>query len=47
MGFQIAIFRSGGRGQQSIIAWITPSDATNPVLKTSSALAQGVKHFFN
>jgi hypothetical protein len=46
MGFQAAIFRSGGRGQQSIIAWITPSDATNLVFKTTSALGQGVKHFF-
>jgi len=46
MGFQAAIFRSGSRGRQPIIAWITPSDATNLVLKTSSALAQGAKHFF-
>jgi hypothetical protein len=46
MGFQAAIFRSGSRGQQPIIAWITPSDATNLVLKTTSALAQGAKHFF-
>jgi len=46
MGFQAAIFRSGGRVMQPIIAWITPSDATNLVLKTSSALAQGAKHFF-
>jgi len=46
MGFQAAIFRSGGRGLQPIIAWITPSDATNLVLKSSSALAQGAKHFF-
>ena len=46
MGFQAAIFRSGSRGAQPIIAWITPSDATNLVLKTSSALAQGAKHFF-
>lgn len=46
MGFQAAIFRSGGRGGQPIIAWITPSDATNLVLKSSSALAQGAKHFF-
>jgi hypothetical protein len=46
MGFQAAMFRSGSRGRQPIIAWITPSDATNLVLKTSSALAQGAKHFF-
>jgi hypothetical protein len=46
MGFQAAIFRSGSRASQPIIAWITPSDATNLVLKTSSALAQGAKHFF-
>ena len=46
MGFQAAIFRSGSRGMQPIIAWITPSDETNLVLKTSSALAQGAKHFF-
>jgi hypothetical protein len=46
MGFQAAIFRSGSRGVQPIIAWITPSDATNLVLKSSSALAQGAKHFF-
>jgi hypothetical protein len=46
MGFQAAIFRSGSRGSLPIIAWITPSDATNLVLKTSSALAQGAKHFY-
>ena len=46
MGFQAAMFRSGSRGRQPIIAWITPSDATNLALKTSSALAQGAKHFF-
>ncbi len=46
LGFQAAIFRSGSRGQQPIIAWITPSDATNLLLKTTSALAQGAKHFF-
>ena len=46
MGFQAAMFRSGSRGLQPIIAWITPSDATNLVLKSSSALAQGAKHFF-
>jgi len=46
MGFQAAMVRSGSRGGQPIIAWITPSDATNLALKTSSALAQGAKHFF-
>ena len=46
LGFQAAIFRSGSGGRQPIIAWITPSDATNLVLKTTSALAQGAKHFF-
>jgi hypothetical protein len=46
MGFQAAMFRSGSRGMQPIIAWITPSDAKNLVLKSSSALAQGAKHFF-
>jgi hypothetical protein len=46
MGFQASIFRSGSRGAQPIIAWITPSDQTNLVLKTSSALAQGAKHFY-
>ena len=46
MGFQAAIFRSGSRGLQPIIAWITPSDETNLVLKSSSALAQGAKHFY-
>jgi hypothetical protein len=45
-GFQAAMFRSGSRARQPIIAWITPSDATNLVLKSSSALAQGAKHFF-
>ena len=39
MGFQAAMVRSGSRGEQPIIAWITPSDATNLALKTSSALA--------
>ena len=46
MGFQAAMVRSGSRGEQPIIAWITPSDATNLALKSSSALAQGAKHFF-
>jgi hypothetical protein len=46
MGFQASIFRSASRGAQPIIAWITPSDQTNLVLKTSSALAQGAKHFY-
>lgn len=46
MGFQAAMFRSGSRGTLPIQAWITPSDETNLVLKTSSALCQGAKHFF-
>ena len=46
MGFQSAIMRSGSRAQLPIMALITPSDETNLVLKTSSALAQGAKHFF-
>ena len=46
MGFQAAIFRSGGRGKLPVIAWITPSDETNLRLKTASALCQGAKHFF-
>jgi hypothetical protein len=46
MGFQATIFRSGGRGELPIIAWITPSDETNLVLKTSSALCQGAKNFY-
>src|SRR5215813_5314480 len=46
MGFQASIFRSASRGGQPIIAWITPSDQMNLVLKTSSALAQGAKHFY-
>ena len=46
LGFQAAIFRSASLGALPIIAWITPSDQTNLVLKTSSALAQGAKHFF-
>jgi hypothetical protein len=46
MGFQSAIFRSGSTGDIPIMAWITPSDKTNLVLKTSSALCQGTKHFF-
>jgi len=46
MGFQAAIFRSGSRGRIPIIAWITPSDATNLRLKSTSALCQGAKHFF-
>ena len=39
-----AIFRSGSRGLQPIIARITPSDAMNLALKSSSALAQGAEH---
>jgi len=47
MGFQAAMFRSGGRNQDvPIIAWITPSDETNLRLKSHSALCQGAKHFF-
>jgi hypothetical protein len=46
MGFQAAIFRSGSRGELPIIAWITPSDETNLVLKSSSALCQGARNFF-
>ena len=46
MGFQASIFRSGSRGEMPIIAWITPSDATNLRLKSASALCQGAKHFF-
>ncbi|NQU11405.1 beta-galactosidase trimerization domain-containing protein [bacterium] len=46
MGFQASIMRSGGQGRVPIIAWITPSDGTNITLKSSSALAQGAKHFF-
>lgn len=46
MGFQAAMFRSGSRGAQPIISWITPSDETNLRLKSASALAQGGKHFF-
>ncbi len=47
MGFQAAMFRSGGRNQDvPIIAWITPSDETNLRLKSHSALCQGTKHFF-
>jgi hypothetical protein len=46
MGFQSAIFRSAGRGRMPIQAWITPSDETNLVLKASSSLCQGAKHFF-
>ena len=33
MGFQATIFRSGSRARQPINAWITPSEATNHVLK--------------
>jgi len=46
IGFQAAIFRSASRGEQPIIAWITPSDERNLRLKAASALAQGAKHFF-
>ncbi|NQU11430.1 hypothetical protein HQ590_11605 [bacterium] len=46
MGFQAAIFRSGSGGTLPICSWITPSDETNLLLKSTSALAQGSKHFF-
>jgi hypothetical protein len=46
MGFQAAIFRSGGRARVPVIAWITPSDETNLRLKSCSSLCQGAKHFF-
>ena len=46
MGFQAAIFRSGSRGTQPVITWITPSDEANLRLKSASALCQGAKHFF-
>jgi len=45
IGFQAAMFRSGGRGELPIMAWITPSDETNLRLKSASALCQGAKHF--
>ena len=46
MGFQASIFRSASGGRMPIMAWITPSDATNLRLKSTSALCQGAKHFF-
>ncbi len=46
MGFQASIFRSGSKGKQPIIAWITPGNEINTRLKTVSALCQGAKHFF-
>lgn len=46
MGFQAAIFRSASQGKLPIIAWVTPSDATNLTLKAASALSQGAKHLF-
>jgi hypothetical protein len=46
MGFQTSIMRSGGGAQQPVIAWITPSNDTNFILKATSALAQGAKHLF-
>ena len=46
IGFQAAIFRSGSRGEQPVIAWITPSDERNLRLKSASALCQGAKHFY-
>lgn len=46
MGFQAAIFRSASQGKMPIISWITPSDKTNLLLKCSSALCQGSRHFY-
>lgn len=46
MGFQASIFRSGSDGSMPIIAWITPSNDTNFLLKATSALAEGAKHLF-
>ncbi|MBA3483202.1 MAG: beta-galactosidase trimerization domain-containing protein [Pirellulales bacterium] len=46
MGFQAAMFRSASRGEQPIMAWITPSDERNLRLKAGSALCQGAKHFY-
>jgi hypothetical protein len=46
MGFQATMMRSGSEGTLPIIAWITPSDETNFLLKATSALAQGAKHLF-
>src|SRR4051812_12326949 len=46
MGFQAAIFRSASRGEQPIMAWITPSDERNLRLKAASSLCQGAKHFY-
>ena len=46
MGFQTSMMRSGSDATLPIIAWVTPSNDTNFVLKASSALAQGAKHLF-
>ncbi len=46
MGFQAAMFRSASRGEQPIIAWITPSDERNLRLKAASSLCQGAKNFY-
>ncbi|MBI4646891.1 MAG: hypothetical protein HY738_09940 [Bacteroidia bacterium] len=46
IGFQASIFRSAGNKNIPIMAWITPGNYINTVLKASSALCQGVKHFF-
>jgi hypothetical protein len=46
MGFQAAMIRSASRSEMPVITWITPSDERNLVLKSSSALCQGAKHFF-
>src|SRR3954462_10929788 len=46
MGFQAAIFRSASRGEQPIMAWITPSDERNLRLKAASSLCQGSKNFY-
>jgi hypothetical protein len=46
LGFQAAMFRSGGRGRVPVIAWVTPSDETNLRLKAGSALCQGARHFY-
>ena len=46
MGYQAAMMRSGSRGKLPIMSLITPSDETNLTLKTTSALAQGSKHYF-
>lgn len=47
MGFQAAMIRSGGQGKVPSIAWITVSDKTNLVLKSTSSLCQGSKHVYH